>query len=427
MSASDFDPAGEAMSAGEEERLNQMAEEHSGGPDVIDLKAWKGKLQTGNRGVKKSITNLMLHLQNIPALGANIKWNELAHIAEWNGKPLEEGDLIDIRVILENEGFEPPVGDVLNAVQRHAKDNAYHPVREYLTRLKWDGVERLDYWLHQCLGAQDAPFNRLAGRKTLIAAVARAFEPGCKVDTVLVLEGEQGIKKSSAIAALFSRGWTAESVNLFDQHNKMVMAMMGAWVVELAEFIAVAKRNENTVKGLLSMQSDRIVLPYAKIASDHPRQCIFFGTINPGESGYLTDATGNRRYWPVPVVKADIELIEKRREQIWAEAVSAYQSGERWWLEGDEEIAIARDAVETRERGDIWDEILAERLEREGIKSITASRALNLIGVLNDRMDEKARERVSGCLRRLGFASVPRKERGPDGKLRAVRIYRKEP
>jgi putative DNA primase/helicase len=401
--------------------------------DVISLEAWKGKLQTnGKGGAKKSVTNLMLYLQNLRDFGATIRWNELAQRAEWNGRPIEDSDLIDIRLILESHHFEPPVADILPAVIRHAKDNAFHPVRDYLRSLKWDGTPRLDHWLQQCLGAPNVEFNRLVGRKTLIAAVARAFKPGCKVDTVLVLEGPQGVKKSTAIATLFGEDWTAESVNLFDQHNKMVMAMMGAWVVELAEFIAIAKRDQNTVKGMLSMRNDKVVLPYAKMATEHPRQCIFFGTINPGETGYLTDGTGNRRYWPVEVVRADIDLIRDRRDQLWAEAYKAFRDGERWWLEESEQT-LAKDTVDSREKYDVWDEVLAEKIERveaeqDGpIASLTLASALQLIGVPSERMDERARDRVASCLRRLGYVSRPRKVRNPvTGKRDPIRVYVRE-
>jgi predicted P-loop ATPase len=394
--------------------------------NVVSLQAWKGKLDRSGKGqVRKNITNLMLHLQNIPELGNTIKWNDLAQRAEWNSRPIEDSDLIDIRLILERNDYEPTVGDVLPAVIRHAKDNAFHPIRDYLRSLKWDGTERLSHWLQACLGAPDTSFVRAVGRKTLIAAVARAFRPGCKVDTVLVLEGPQGLQKSTAIATLFGEDHTAESVNLFDQHNKMVMAMMGAWCVELAEFIAIAKRDQNTVKGMLSMRSDRVVLPYAKMASDHPRQCIFFGTINPGESGYLTDGTGNRRYWPVEVSKADIELIINRRDQVWAEAYRAFLAEEPWWLtEAEEELA--REQVAEREKYDVWDEILDEKLIANGIYSTSLAAALQAIGVPNERMGDKEKDRVAASLRRLGFKSVPRKETGEDGKRRSIRIYQRE-
>ena len=391
-------------------------------PDkVVALNAWKGKLSSSKQGFKKNMTNLLLCLQNIRELGNTIKWNELAQRVEWNGNPFDERQLVDVRLILEANDYEPTVSDLLPAVLRHAHDNAYHPVRDYLRSVKWDGTPRLDHWMQQCLGATDTPFNRLVGRKTLIAAVARAMEPGCKVDTVLVLEGEQGIKKSSAIAALFGEDVTAESVNLFDKHNHMVMSMMGAWVVELAEFVAFFSKDKSAVKGMLSMRKDKVVLPYAKISSEHPRQCIFFGTINPGDSGYLTDDTGNRRYWPVSVTKADLELIAARRDQIWAEAVKAYCAREPWWLEGREEQALARDVVSEREEYDVWDEILHDKLI--GVASTSVGAALHAIGVPNERMDKKALNRAAASLRRLGFVQKMAKERGEDGKRQSVRVF----
>lgn len=401
--------------------------------EVIPLNAWKGKLASSKQGYKKSITNLMLFLKNVPELGNTIRWNELAQRPEWNGLPIEDHHFIDMRLILERSDFDPPKDDLFSAVLRHARENAYHPVRDYLRSLKWDGTPRLDHWMNLTLGAGDTPFVRAVGRKTLIAAVARAFKPGCKVDTVLVLEGPQGIRKSTAIAALFGAEMTAESVNLFDQHNKMVMAMMGAWCVELAEFIAITRRDENVVKGMLSMRNDRVVLPYAKMASDHPRQCIFFGTINPGESGYLTDSTGNRRYWPVEVTKADVELIETRRDQIWAEAYRAFLADEPWWLSDGEE-GLAQTAVGLREEIDVWDEILEAKFEKHDeetgvtISTITLGAALQMIGVPNERMDRRARDRVASSLRRLGFKSKFAKERDEGGARTSVRIfYRGEP
>jgi len=389
--------------------------------DVVDLQAWKARIQSGRNGPKKSVTNLLLHLQNIKELGNTIRWNELAQQAEWNSHPIEDSHLIDIRLILEHNGFEPPLEALLPTIVRHAKDNAFHPVRDYLRALKWDGTRRLDYWLEQCLGSPKSQFNRLVGRKTLIAAVARAFRPGCKVDTVLVLEGPQGIRKSSAIAALFGEDWTAESVDLFGQHNKMVMNMMGAWVVELAEFIAITKRDQNHVKGLLSMRTDKVVLPYAKIASAHPRQCVFFGTINPGETGYLTDTTGNRRYWPVEVVRADLEKIKARRDQLWAEAYKAFCDDERWWLEEDEQ-GLAEAEVATREEYDVWDEILGKKLDDEMVKTVTAAAALQAIGVPNERMDKRALNRVGACLRRLGYEPKPRKM-DVEGEKKTVKLF----
>lgn len=390
--------------------------------NIIPLNAWHGQLQSSRQGYKKNMTNLMLFLKNVRELGNTIKWNELAQRIEWNGLPLTDSDMVDIRLILEAHQFEPRVEDLLPAVTRHARENGFHPVRDYLRSLKWDGTKRLDHWLQQCLGASDNPYTRAVGRRILIAAVARAFKPGCKVDTVLVIEGPQGLKKSTAIAALFGEDYTAESVNLFDQHNKMVMSMMGAWCVELAEFVAIQRRDQNTVKGMLSMRSDRVVLPYAKMASDHPRQCIFFGTINPEDFGYLTDRTGNRRYWFVGANAIDLDLIKDRRDQIWAEAYKAFQAGERWWLEGDEE-GLAAEQADAREESDPWEEVLAAKLAENGIVTTTVTGALEAIGVPRERMGKAEQNRIGRVLRNLGFTRDDKPTK--DANRKSVRIFRR--
>lgn len=375
---------------------------------IIPLNAWKGSLSVGPRGYKKTMTNLMLCLKGIPEFGRNLRFNEFSYRVEWGGEPFEEYQLVDAKLILESHEIETNDKDLLPAIVRHARENAYHPVRDYLNSLQWDGTKRLEKWMQLCLGVEDSIYTRAVGRKMLIAAVARAYTPGCKVDTMLVLEGPQGLRKSSAIAALFGNDWTAESVNLFDQHNKMVMAMMGAWCVELAEFVAALKRDQNMVKGLISMKSDKVVLPYAKMSTNHARQCVFIGTINPGQFGYLTDATGNRRYWPVSCTKIDLDLIRERRDQLWAEAVAEFEGGAEWWLD-DGEDALAVEQAAKREESDVWEEILSSKLE--GCNEVNIAMALRELGMPNDRLDKVSRDRAAKALRRLGFQSGGKTER----------------
>lgn len=390
--------------------------------NVIPLNAWKGQLDLGDRGVKRNLTNLILHVRNCEGLGKQIRFNEMTQQVEWHGKPIEDHHVIDIRLIIERNGFQPVDRDVRPAIDREARENAYNPVADYLNALAWDGKPRCDEWMIRLMGAQDNSFVRLVSAKSLISAVARALDPGCQVDTVLVLEGEQGIKKSSAIAALFGPEYTRESVSLFDSHQRMVMNMMGAWCVELAEFVAVARNHHASVKGMISMRRDTVVLPYAKSASTHPRRCIFFGTINPEVDGYLTDATGNRRYWPVTATHIDLDGIKANRDQIWAEAVHRYLAGERWWLEGDE-ASLAMIESADRETSDIWEDALAEKIY--GINEITVLKALQLIGVASDRMGKNEKNRMANVLRALGFKCVVRKERDEKGARRSVKLWRR--
>jgi putative DNA primase/helicase len=390
--------------------------------NVFTLEAWKGKLQTSRNGVRKNISNLVVYVEHLKELGAALRWNELSERVEWNGRELADTDLVEIRMLLEASGFEAKAEDLLLAVKRQALRAPFHPVCDYLAGLEWDYTPRLDYWMRECLGSPGTRYVATVGRKMLIAAVARAFKPGCKVDTMLVLEGEQGILKSTAIGVLFGEQWTAESTSLFDQHNKMVMGMMGQWCIELSEFIAVSRRDLNTVKGLLSIRSDRVVLPYAKLASDHPRRCVFFGTINPGESGYLTDGTGNRRYWPVPVARADLACLRANRDQLWAEAVFAFEAGEPWWLDAEEE-RLAAGEVDDRELSDVWVEILLGKLRGEAWPAVTCSEALWKLGVANERMGKREADRVAACLRQLGYVGKKGKKRDEDGERRSVVIF----
>jgi predicted P-loop ATPase len=376
---------------------------------VHELNPWRANLQMGDKGPKRNLTNTMAHLRGIPELGKNLRFNEMTQGIEWRGKPIEDCDVVDIRLLMERENYQPQERDVRPAIDRVCRENAYNPVVDYLTSLNWDGTSRLYRWMQLLLGAPDTEFTKLIGPKVLIGAVARAMEPGCKVDTVLVLEGAQGLKKSSAIAALFGEENTAESVSLFDQHSKMVMQMMGAWCVELAEFVAILTRDRNAVKGMISMRSDRVVLPYAKMASTHPRRCVFFGTINPDETGYLTDSTGNRRYWPVSVTKIDIDGIREKRDQLWAEAYHLYREGERWWLEGEENQLAEAETAERQEQ-DAWAPILEDKLRGE--TEVTSDQALTALGIPHERKDKRAQMRVGAALRSLGFERTTQRPPG---------------
>lgn len=378
-----------------------------GAEAAIPLNAWRSRLQIGSKGERKTMYNLVLYVRNLSGIGPLLRFNELSGQIEWQGRQFREADLVDIQMMIEQAGFLPAKSDIPAAVNRVALDNAYNPIADYLDTLAWDGEPRLQRWMQRLLGAPDTPFVQAIGPKVLISAVARARDPGCKVDTVLVLEGDQGIRKSSAVAALFGEEYTAESVSLFDQHNKMVMQMMGAWVVELAEFVAFFKKDAASVKGLISMRSDKVVLPYAKVASTHPRRCVFFGTINPEDFGYLTDGTGNRRYWPVSVSKIDLPGIRKHRDQLWAEAQHLYRQGERWWLEKDEELLATAQTAERQEQ-DAWEPLLRERLH--GWTEVTPVVAMKMLGIPADRMDRKIQMRVATVLKALGFKRVDAKD-----------------
>lgn len=378
--------------------------------NVIDLNAWRHNLQMGSQGPKKNITNLMVHLRNLPGLGKTIRFNEQTQQPEWNGRPIEDHDFIDIRMIIEQAGFQPNDKDVRPGVMRLAQDHKYNPVRDYLDGLKWDGKPRIDHWLHRLMGAADTDFVRSISPKVLISAVARIYQPGCQVDTMLVLEGAQGVRKSSAVQVLFGHANAYEVVSSFENHKQLAMSIMGAWGVELAEFVSVSKSHAGSVKGLISMRTDRVVLPYGRALSDLPRRCVFIGTINPGAMGYLTDDTGNRRYWPVTVTKVDLDKLADHRDQMWAEAVHRYRGNEPWWL-SREETALAEEVQADREEDEPWLPILSQKLM--GINETTTDAAMAALGIDYEKRSRVFQMRAATVLKRLGYARM-RARMGPD-------------
>jgi len=261
-------------------------------------------------------------------------WGELP--SEWR----DEHD--DMLAAWAEAQFGVAVGSGIaaEAVQLLAMRDRRDPVVEYLKSLQWDGVPRLDTWLLRLAGAQDTLFNRAAGKRTLIAGVARAFNPGCKHDPALVLEGPQGLRKSSLVRALAPNGeWFTDRLDGEVGSKDSMQSLAGRWIVELAEMTGMTRGEVKAIKGFMASGDDKYRPSYGRRTVSHPRRCIFIGTINPeGDGSYLTDTTGGRRFWPVKCTKIDLETAKAERDQLWAEAVALYQSGEQWWLTDKEEV-----------------------------------------------------------------------------------------
>ena len=185
------------------------------------------------------------------------------------------------------------------AVTKVADDRAYHPIREFIESLpEWDKIPRVDTLLVDYLGAADTAYVRAVTRKTLCAAISRVLRPGCKFDSMLVLNGPQGVGKSTLIAKLAGE-WFSDSLNLGDTKDKTAAEkLQGYWILEIGELAGLKKAEVETLRSFLSRQNDIYRAAFGKRATPHLRQCVFFGTTN-AESGYLRDTTGNRRFWPV--------------------------------------------------------------------------------------------------------------------------------
>jgi predicted P-loop ATPase len=238
-------------------------------------------------------------------------------------------------------------------------DHIFDPVRDYLDSLVWDGKTRLDRWLVDYCRAADTPLNRAFGRKVLMAAVRRVRTPGCKFDFILVLEGEQGIGKSTMLRILAGEANFSDNEILGLDKREQQEAVQGVWIYEIAELDGIHKSEVTKVKLFASKTVDSARPVYGRSKVDRPRRAIFVATTN--EDTYLRDTTGNRRFWPVKVGRIDLTGITRDRDQLWAEAAVAEASGEPLTI-SEELWSAAADQQRSRMNPDAWEEIIRRDL-----------------------------------------------------------------
>jgi predicted P-loop ATPase len=263
---------------------------------------------------------------------------------------------------------------VSEAVQSVAKEHPFHPVRDYLNSLRWDGCHRLMEWTITYLGAKSTPLNKAIGQRWLISAIARIMRPGAKCDHVLLLEGPQGAGKSTALEIMASPPWFTDHLSDLGSKDSRI-ELAGKWIIELGEF--VSRRSELERKAFLTACADNFRPPYGRRAEWVPRSNVFAATTN--DPVPLTDETGGRRYWPVTCGHIDLERLRADRDQIWAETYQAYLSGEPWW----DDFEAFRDALaeeqESRYQPQVWDEAILAWLENPQQRDEWANGVCSLI------------------------------------------------
>jgi putative DNA primase/helicase len=255
------------------------------------------------------------------------------------------------------------------AVQIVARENAFHPVRDYVNSLVWDKTERLPFWLRDYFGAGDTPFVRAVSSRWLVSAIARVFQPGVKVDHTLLLEGSQGVGKSSGLNALFGDAWFLESISVLGSKDSK-LEIRGKWCAEISELSAMKRAEIETVKNFLSLKTDTLRDPYGRLAADVPRQNVFSATTN--SSCYLQDETGNRRFWPVRCTgRARVKELAAARDSLFAEAYDKYKTGTPWWIDTAELLALARTEQDARYAPGQWDELIEPFLDNPQPRTIS--------------------------------------------------------
>ena len=316
---------------------------------------WLTYLEVDKRGnYQPTIDNFLLILRNDPRLKGKFASNEFDYLLYIRGevpwekskqfREISDEDEAGMRHYFETEYGMYQVNKVKDAFSLACQDNSFHPVREYLGALMWDGVPRLDSLFIDQLGVPDTKYTRAVTRKSLVAAVARVMEPGIKYDTMVVMIGAQGKGKSSLLRDL-GKEWFSDTLDSL-AGKEAYMQIQGVWILEMAELSGMKKADVEVVKKFLSAQKDRYRVPFAKHNTTFKRQTVPFGSTN--ETSFLKDQSGNRRFWPLVVTKK-YQPGSIAPDQIWAEAVYRYERGETLYLSEELEALAAQQQMEHTE------------------------------------------------------------------------------
>ena len=394
---------------------------------------WRTQLLVGDDGPLANEFNVKVALERAPELAGRLRYDAFKSAREcrnlpWDStadwRPWSDEDTTQLACWLQEQDInirplrvDPVVSVVARQVEQHA-------VREYLDRLKWDGKSRLADWLSSYLGCSRwtsdgrdiQAYLRAVGRCWVISAVARVYRPGCKVDTVLILEGPQGHGKSTAIARLCSNpAWFADEIGDLGSKDA-AQSLPGKWLIEMAELDHISRAEIERIKAFVSRSVDHYRPSYGRTAQDFARGCVFFGTTN--EDAYLRDSTGNRRFWPAKVGQIFLDLIEQDRDQLWAEAVHLFRAGERWWLTKDEE-KLAGEEQSTRLEPEPWAEAIESWLaQNNGLGlDVTVSAILrDGVRLATEKVGQREQNRVAAYLRSTGWRRI--QKRSLEGKRR---------
>jgi predicted P-loop ATPase len=322
---------------------------------------------------------------------------------------LDADDTRTVSWLAREYGLRHDTAKIRKVIEMVAYRDPFHDVRDYLSSLRWDGIRRLESWIPTYLGAAASSYTAMVGQWWMRSAVARIFRPGCKVDHVLILEGEQGVGKSTALRLITGSDWFTDE--LPDLHNKdSYLQLRGKWVIEMSELDTLSRADAGRAKSFFTSSTDTYRAPYGHTTVDVPRQCVFAGSVN--HDAYLRDETGNRRYWPVKVAQIDLEALARDRDQLWAEAYAQFSSGDRWHPEKGERPVIA-EQQEERFAGDEWESTVARWLTSSAARRrpfVTLGEVLlSALSIEPGKWTRPDQTRVGVILMRLGWTK--RRER----------------
>lgn len=396
---------------------------------VAAVPDWKANLiwtesRTGKQKLVSHVENVMVILSTSPEWTGRIRYDEFRGRivlrdppwSEWHRPHAAESSWTDedatrMNAWLRREwhayAFSPTITDVERGVEIVARANGYHPVHQYLDALEWDGTPRLRAMATTYFGAASSPYAESVARWWMTSAVARIKNPGCKADHVLILEGRQGRGKSTALEILAGAEWFSDSA--IDLNSKDAFERVrGRWIVELAELDALFRVESSRAKQFFSSKRDDYRPAYARREREQLRQCVFAGTVNEGV--YLKDPSGARRFWPILCQRLDLDALRRDRDQLWAEAVSCFVDGHRWWPEGDE-ARLLEEEQESRTEHDEWRDRIERYLAKTNAKEIPAAELLEFALGLEPRDWTRANQTRLGVIMQHGLRWPKRRQR----------------
>jgi predicted P-loop ATPase len=333
----------------------------------------------------------------------DLAFNEMSRELELNGQPLRNEPYI---LLAKDHNIEAGKDKALDIFSEIAKENAYNPVKDYLEKCSKNTLPiDISNLASRYFGTSNPLYDKFVERM-LISAVARVYEPGCKVDTALILQGAQGLGKSTFFDVLGGEYFDDSMGNGSDKDD--LLTLHKSWIQEWGELDRIfGKRQVGEVKHFLSKRKDNYRVPYGRKTECYPRHSIIVGSVNDAQ--FLNDPTGDRRFWVIPVAvnEIDTETLKKERDSIWSAAVAKYKSGEQWWLSRQEQLESNRNNSGFR-TNDEWETIIEDYLQNQTITS-TYELLTQALDFEPKQIDGKARIRVADCLKALGWQKSSKK------------------
>jgi putative DNA primase/helicase len=358
-----------------------------------------------------NIDNVNRILEGLPEYKDFVWWDEFhkKYLTRWRAGVIREWTDIDdlklARKFQREYGFHRMSDEVISkGIRDYAEEHKRNEPRDWLESLTWDGVERVQHFFEDAMDTAYNEYTSAAAKNWWISMVARIYRPGCKVDSMIILEGAQGKYKSTALN-IIGGPWYAEAHESVTSKD-FYMLLQGKLLVEISELDAFSKAEVNTIKKVITCQSDRFRPPYERSTQDFPRQCVFVGTTN--EDAYLRDTTGGRRFWPIRIEEINLDYISKQRDQFFAEAVHLFKAGHTW-----HEMPADRTALEqeSRRQYDEWESIIQEYLIGQGEITV-AEIGKGALDIDAGKLDQPLQRRISKILRQLGWRNATLKRGG---------------